>query len=83
MSQDAMLGRFYAICNCCSCCCGAMNAWNNGTPILPSSGCGVCISQYPQEAISLLRDPVKGEPLEIQKLIARAAEIAFDSMEPS
>ena len=21
--KDAMLGRFYAICNCCSCCCGA------------------------------------------------------------
>jgi hypothetical protein len=24
--KDAMLGRFYAICNCCSCCCGAMEA---------------------------------------------------------
>jgi tRNA (Thr-GGU) A37 N-methylase len=24
--KDAMLGRFYAICNCCSCCCGAMQA---------------------------------------------------------
>ena len=22
--KDAMLGRFYAICNCCSCCCGAI-----------------------------------------------------------
>ncbi len=36
--KDAMLGRFYAICNCCSCCCGAMNAWHNGTPMLASSG---------------------------------------------
>ncbi len=36
--KDAMLNRFYAICNCCSCCCGAMNAWNNGTPMLASSG---------------------------------------------
>jgi ferredoxin len=36
--KDAMLGRFYAICNCCSCCCGAMQAQRNGTPMLASSG---------------------------------------------
>jgi Pyruvate/2-oxoacid:ferredoxin oxidoreductase delta subunit len=36
--KDAMLGRFYAICNCCSCCCGAMHAHQNGTPMLASSG---------------------------------------------
>ena len=36
--KDAMLGRFYAICNCCECCCGAMNAHRNGTPMLASSG---------------------------------------------
>ncbi len=36
--KDAMLDRFYAICNCCECCCGAMNAHNNGTPMLASSG---------------------------------------------
>ena len=112
--KDAMLGRFYAICNCCAC--GAIHAWNNGTPMLASSGyvaqvdaelcaacgscadscqfaaisvddgfaridasacmgCGVCISHCPQEAISLLRDPAKGEPLEIQKLIAHAAQV--------
>ena len=52
--KDAMLGRFYAICNCCACCCGAMHAHQNGTPMLASSGyvshvndelclgCGVC-----------------------------------------
>jgi len=33
-----MLGRFYAICNCCSCCCGAIHAHQNGTPMLASSG---------------------------------------------
>jgi ferredoxin len=111
--KDAMLGRFYAICNCCSCCCGAMHAHQNGTPMLASSGyiasvdadlcggcetcaehcqfaaisvngggavidaaacmgCGVCVAHCPQEAISLLREPAKGEPLEIQKLIAQA-----------
>ena len=112
--KDAMLGRFYAICNCCACCCGALHAHHHGIPMLASSGyvaqvdaelcaacgacanscqfaalslngdhavvdmaacmgCGVCISQCPQEAISLRRDSSKGEPLEIQKLIAEAA----------
>jgi ferredoxin len=53
--KEAMLNRFYAICNCCSCCCGAMHAHQNGTPMLASSGyiaqvddglccsCGTCI----------------------------------------
>lgn len=36
--KDAMLGRFYAICNCCSCCCGAMDMQRRGTPMLASSG---------------------------------------------
>jgi ferredoxin len=36
--KDAMLGRFYAICNCCSCCCGAMQAHRRGTPMLAASG---------------------------------------------
>ncbi len=53
--KDAMLNRFYAICNCCSCCCGALQAHRHGTPMLASSGyisrvaeqlcigCGTCI----------------------------------------
>ena len=36
--KDAMLERFYAICNCCDCCCGAMQAHRSGTPMLASSG---------------------------------------------
>ncbi len=36
--KDAMLNRFYAICNCCACCCGAFQAHRNGTPMLISSG---------------------------------------------
>jgi heterodisulfide reductase subunit A-like polyferredoxin len=115
-----MLGRFYAICNCCqgpSPCCGAMEAQRNGTPMIASSeyvavvdeglcagcgecadlcqfaaisvddrfacvnaaacmGCGVCAAHCPQEAIELVRDPAKGEPLEIQKLMAEAAATA-------
>jgi ferredoxin len=112
--KDAMLGRFYAICNCCACCCGAMQAWFSDTPMLASSGyvcradvdqcvgcgkcaelcqfnaltvedgrvavdearcmgCGVCVSQCARGALSLARDPGRGEPLEIQALIAAVA----------
>ncbi len=108
--KDAMLGRFYAVCNCCSCCCGAIQAWRNGIPMLSSSGyvsqvdhdlcalcetcvdycqfgalkveddqlivdedacmgCGVCVSKCACDAASLVRDPSKGEPLEIHQLI--------------
>ena len=63
--KDAMLGRFYAICNCCSCCCGAMNAHRNGTPMIASSGyvaqvdkdlcagCGSCADLCQFSAISV------------------------------
>ncbi len=63
--KDAMLGRFYAICNCCACCCGAMQAHRNGTPMLAASGyisqveadyciaCGDCVEACQFEAISL------------------------------
>lgn len=36
--KEAVLGRFYAICNCCSCCCGAIQAHKAGVPMLCSSG---------------------------------------------
>ncbi len=36
--NDPMLGRFFGICNCCSCCCAAMKAHRRGTPMLASSG---------------------------------------------
>lgn len=63
--KDAMLGRFYAICNCCSCCCGAMKAQREGTPMLISSGfisvvdedkciaCGTCAGVCPFGAIQV------------------------------
>lgn len=113
--KDAMFGRFYAICNCCACCCGAMGAHHRGTPMLASSGfisrvneelcigcgecneycqffalslndghavvdattcmgCGSCVSHCSQEALSLVRDPTKGEPLEILKLMENTIE---------
>lgn len=66
--KDAMLDRFYAICNCCSCCCGAMQAQRNGTPMLTSSGyvckldvekcvkCGDCEPLCQFDAIDLNRE---------------------------
>lgn len=110
--KDAMLGRFYAICNCCACCCGAIRAHRHGTPMLASSGyvarpdatrcsgcglcagacpfaalslqsgtavvdpaacmgCGVCVSRCARGALTLVRDPARGEPLELQALIER------------
>ncbi len=64
--KDAMLGRFYAICNCCKCCCGAMQAHRNGTPMLASSGyvakvdqtrcvvCGTCAKYCQFEAVTFI-----------------------------
>lgn len=63
--KDAMLQRFYAICNCCSCCCGAMQAQRNGVPMLASSGyvaeideslclgCGNCADYCPFGALEV------------------------------
>jgi Pyruvate/2-oxoacid:ferredoxin oxidoreductase delta subunit len=111
--KDAMLGRFYAICNCCACCCGALQAHQHGTPMLASSGyvcqvdhrlclacgecneycqfgalslgevasvvdqekcmgCGVCVEKCAQGALGLWRESMRGEPLEIQKLLLMA-----------
>jgi ferredoxin len=66
--KDAMLGRFFAICNCCSCCCGAMQGHSLGASMLASSGyvaqvdedlcaaCGSCAEVCPFGAVSIDRD---------------------------
>jgi ferredoxin len=108
--KDALLGRFYAICNCCKCCCGGIQAMkNSGVGILASSGfvaaidaglcqacgacvpacpfdalaedegrpavlwekcmgCGVCEAACPGGAVRLVREPRKGEPLDVRLL---------------
>jgi hypothetical protein len=62
--KGATLDRFYVTCNCCSCCCGAMQAFRNGNPLLASSGyasqinpiayiqCSECVERCPFGAIS-------------------------------
>ncbi|HEU0296887.1 MAG TPA: 4Fe-4S binding protein [Anaerolineales bacterium] len=64
--KDAMLDRFYAICNCCRCCCGAMQAHRSGTPMLASSGyvsqvdedlcigCGDCVTYCQFNALEVV-----------------------------
>lgn len=66
--KEAMLDRFYAICNCCACCCGPMEFWQHDTPMLVSSGyiaqvdgalcvgCGVCARFCQFGALSLVEE---------------------------
>lgn len=63
--KEAVFGRYYAICNCCSCCCGAMQAQLMGVPMLTSSGyvaevdvhkctgCGKCAKKCHFKAIKM------------------------------
>ena len=64
--KDACDDRFYAICNCCSCCCGGLEAMvEHGVPMVASSGyvaqvdesvcigCGDCEAACPFRAISV------------------------------
>ena len=64
--KDACMGRFYAICNCCKCCCGGIEAMvKYGSPCLASSGyvaqvdqeacttCGACVDTCAFGALSM------------------------------
>jgi ferredoxin len=63
---EMMLGRMFAICNCCACCCTAMQAHQRGTPMLAPSGyvaqiepslcigCGDCIPYCQFSALKLV-----------------------------
>jgi ferredoxin len=72
--KDAMLERYYAICNCCSCCCGALQAHRFGTPMLASSGyvvrkdervceqCGDCLEICPFGAFNRKGEEIHPDP---------------------
>jgi NAD-dependent dihydropyrimidine dehydrogenase PreA subunit len=62
--KDAFDGRFYAICNCCKCCCGSIDAMTRrGMPMMAASGyvaeidaelcgqCGTCVETCPFDAL--------------------------------
>lgn len=64
--KDACGDRFYAICNCCKCCCGGLEAMTRrGIPMVASSGyvaeveealcigCGDCATACPFEAVTV------------------------------
>jgi ferredoxin len=71
--KDVVGGRFFAICNCCPCCCVGMKAWLKlGTPIVASSGyvakvydectaCGDCAEICPFDAIEVAEVAVVDE----------------------
>jgi len=115
--EHAAGNRMDAICNCCSCCCQGMKAWNTfsgAVPILAPSGyvaevgeecnscgicaegtchflaislsaesgqavvnaekcmgCGVCEDVCPVGALQLRREPLKGDPLDLDVLKAQ------------
>ncbi len=64
--KDAAQGRFYAICNCCKCCCAGIEAMvKHGAPMVASSGfvarvddercsaCEICVTACPFGAIAV------------------------------
>lgn len=68
--KDVTGGRFFAICNCCPCCCVGMKAWMKfASPMLASSGyvavvaedctaCGDCAEICPFDAIGMEENAV-------------------------
>jgi ferredoxin len=109
--KDVCFGRFYAICNCCTCCCiGIQAVKEHHIPMAASSGyvaqvdkticsgcgecekacpflaikvedtaaidgeiclgCGVCVGQCPEDALQLIRDSSKGEPMDVKLLVS-------------
>ncbi len=67
--KESAAGRFYAICNCCKCCCGTFQMYYKGAAPLHNyasdlavvdpgacTACGICAERCPMEAIDLADD---------------------------
>ncbi len=54
--KEAAFERFFAICSCCSCCCGAIQAQRNGIPMLASSGYVCVIDKYECQGCGVCMD---------------------------
>lgn len=79
--KTAMLDRFYAICNCCKCCCLGMKFMKeyNMKAVLPSGyrsvigddciGCGECAEYCPFDAIEMIPVSEKGGEEEVASVI--------------
>lgn len=123
--KQTMLNRFYALCNCCKCCClGMQFMQKHGMPMIQPSGyrasiseqcvgcgicaqfcqfdaihaiadtagsrydisadkcygCGICEGKCPNRAISLVRSPETGPPLDILALEAAQQASSADPL---
>ncbi len=79
--KTAMLNRFYAICNCCKCCCMGMKFLREYQVqfILPSGylarvsdacrGCGRCAADCPFDAIEMVITQVEGKRLKRARVL--------------
>jgi ferredoxin len=79
--KTAMLDRFYAICNCCKCCCLGIKSMKEYKmrSVLPSGyraitkddciGCGECAKNCQFEAIEMITKTDNGKKKEIAKII--------------
>jgi Pyruvate/2-oxoacid:ferredoxin oxidoreductase delta subunit len=71
--KDAMFNRFYALCNCCKCCCGGISNMRRGVAMVASSGyvaeidaeacahCYDCVPACPFDALTQTDDGVVRE----------------------
>jgi ferredoxin len=69
------------LCTGCGLCVGSCPfgavTLDNGYPVVDLAecmGCGVCVHKCAPNALSLMRDPTRSDPLEIRQLIANAAQ---------
>ena len=75
--KDAIGGRFYAICNCCKCCCFGIQAMmNQGVPIVASSG---YVSRINESSCSSCAACQNACPFKAIEMNGRAAQVKWES----